>query len=503
MNITNIARKLFFPSRQKFIISQYENDAEGLQQKVLQHLIEMGKQTEYGKNHLFNTTHNYEDFTKNVPVNTYEELKGYIDRMRHGDSNVLWPGKVKWFAKSSGTTNDKSKFIPVTNEGLHKIHYAGGFDSVALYFLNNPNSRVFDGKNLILGGSHAPNYNLPGSLVGDLSAILIENINPLVNLTRVPSKQTALISDFEIKRDKIARETFNKNVASLSGVPSWMLSVLVKVLEISGKQYLDEVWPNLEVFFHGGISFLPYRPQYLELIRNDGMHYMETYNASEGFFGIQSDLNDHSMLLMIDYGVFYEFISMDEIDKENPQVIPLSGVEIGKNYAMVISTSCGLWRYMIGDTISFTSLKPYKFIITGRTKYFINAFGEELIMDNAEKALAYVCEKTHSEVLEYSAAPVFMDNHAKCRHQWLIEFSHEPENLQEFERLLDLKLQELNSDYEAKRYHDITLQHLEIIKARKNLFNDWLKSKGKLGGQHKVPRLSNNRKFMDEMLNMN
>ena len=279
--------------------------------------------------------------------------------------------------------------------------------------------------------------------------------------------------------------------------------VLVKVLEISGKQYLDEVWPNLEVFFHGGISFLPYRPQYLELIRNDRMHYMETYNASEGFFGIQSDLNDHSMLLMIDYGVFYEFISMDEIDKENPQVIPLSGVEIGKNYAMVISTSCGLWRYMIGDTISFTSLKPYKFIITGRTKYFINAFGEELIMDNAEKALAYVCEKTHSEVLEYSAAPVFMDNHAKCRHQWLIEFSHEPENLQEFERLLDLKLQELNSDYEAKRYHDITLQHLEIIKARKNLFNDWLKSKGKLGGQHKVPRLSNNRKFMDEMLNMN
>ena len=423
--------------------------------------------------------------------------------MRRGEANVLWHDSVKWFAKSSGTTNDKSKFIPVSREGLKKIHYAGGFDTVALYFLNNPNSKVFDGKNLILGGSHSPNYNLPNSLVGDLSAILIENINPLVNLVRVPSKKTALISDFELKRDKIAKETLNKNVVSLSGVPSWMLSVLVRVMELSGKKHLNEVWPNLEVFFHGGISFLPYRPQYEELIINDQMHYMETYNASEGFFGIQNDLNDPAMLLMIDYDIFYEFIPMDEIEKENPQVVPLSGVEIGKNYAMVISTSCGLWRYMIGDTVSFTSVKPYKFIITGRTKYFINAFGEELIMDNAEKALVYVCEKTHSEVLEYSAAPVFMDNHAKCRHQWLIEFSREPEDLDEFARILDKKLQEINSDYEAKRFHDITLQHLEIVKARSGLFSDWLKSKGKLGGQHKVPRLSNNRKNIDEMLNMN
>ena len=503
MNITNISRKLFFSSRADNIISSYTNDAESLQQRILQNLIERAKNTEYGKNHLFNTIHNYEEFAKKVPVNTYEELKGYIDRMRRGEANVLWHDSVKWFAKSSGTTNDKSKFIPVSREGLKKIHYAGGFDTVALYFLNNPNSKVFDGKNLILGGSHSPNYNLPNSLVGDLSAILIENINPLVNLVRVPSKKTALISDFELKRDKIAKETLNKNVVSLSGVPSWMLSVLVRVMELSGKKHLNEVWPNLEVFFHGGISFLPYRPQYEELIINDQMHYMETYNASEGFFGIQNDLNDPAMLLMIDYDIFYEFIPMDEIEKENPQVVPLSGVEIGKNYAMVISTSCGLWRYMIGDTVSFTSVKPYKFIITGRTKYFINAFGEELIMDNAEKALVYVCEKTHSEVLEYSAAPVFMDNHAKCRHQWLIEFSREPEDLDEFARILDKKLQEINSDYEAKRFHDITLQHLEIVKARSGLFSDWLKSKGKLGGQHKVPRLSNNRKNIDEMLNMN
>ena len=503
MNITNISRKLFFSSRADNIISSYTNDAESLQQRILQNLIERAKNTEYGKKHLFNTIHNYEEFAKKVPVNTYEELKGYIDRMRRGEANVLWHDSVKWFAKSSGTTNDKSKFIPVSREGLKKIHYAGGFDTVALYFLNTPNSKVFDGKNLILGGSHSPNYNLPNSLVGDLSAILIENINPLVNLVRVPSKKTALISDFELKRDKIAKETLNKNVVSLSGVPSWMLSVLVRVMELSGKKHLNEVWPNLEVFFHGGISFLPYRPQYEELIINDQMHYMETYNASEGFFGIQNDLNDPAMLLMIDYDIFYEFIPMDEIEKENPQVVPLSGVEIGKNYAMVISTSCGLWRYMIGDTVSFTSVKPYKFIITGRTKYFINAFGEELIMDNAEKALVYVCEKTHSEVLEYSAAPVFMDNHAKCRHQWLIEFSREPEDLDEFARILDKKLQEINSDYEAKRFHDITLQHLEIVKARSGLFSDWLKSKGKLGGQHKVPRLSNNRKNIDEMLNMN
>ena len=501
MSITKIVRKVFEPRQRE--LEKHFTQGKALQEAVLNRLISEAKDTEYGRNHAFASIKGYDDFIKHNSVNTYEELKGAIDRMRHGETDVLWPGRVKWYAKSSGTTNDKSKFIPVSQDGLKRMHYRGGFDAVAMYLQNNPNSRMFDGKGLILGGSHAPNYNLKDSLVGDLSAILIENINPLVNLVRVPKKQTALLSDFEIKRDRIAREAMNKNVTNLSGVPSWMLSVLTRMMEISGKTHLEEVWPNIEVFFHGGVAFTPYRKQYEQLITSPNMHYMETYNASEGFFGIQNDLNDHSMLLMIDYDVFYEFIPMDEIEKENPQVVPLSGVEIGKNYAMVISTSCGLWRYMIGDTVSFTSLKPYKFVITGRTKYFINAFGEELIMDNAEKALAYVCEKTHSEVLEYSAAPVFMDNQGKCRHQWLIEFSHEPEDLNEFAKLLDTKLQELNSDYEAKRFHDITLQHLEIIKARKNLFNDWLKSKGKLGGQHKVPRLSNNRKNIEEMLNMN
>lgn len=500
MSITSIARKFFLPRQKE--LEKHWLSPDDLQQQVLKGLIAAGKDTEYGRKHLFSHTAGYENYVKNVPINTYEELKGDIDRMRHGESNILWPGKIRWYAKSSGTTNDKSKFIPVSNEGLQQVHYQGGKDVIALYLRNNAKSRMFDGKGLILGGSHSPNYNVSNSLVGDLSAILIENINPLVNLVRVPKKSTALLSDFEVKRDTIARETLNKNVTNLSGVPSWMLSVLVRVMELSGKTHLEEVWPNIEVFFHGGIAFGPYRDQYKKLIAKSDMHYMETYNASEGFFGIQDDPTDESMLLMLDYGVFYEFIPMDEFENDNPNIVPLWGVEKGKNYAMVISTSCGLWRYIIGDTVQFTSLRPYKFKITGRTKYFINAFGEELIMDNAEKGLAYACKETGAEVLEYTAAPVFMDADAKCRHQWLVEFSKEPADLTLFASLLDRKLQSLNSDYEAKRYKDITLQHLEVIKARPGQFNDWLKSKGKLGGQNKVPRLSNSRKNIEELLRL-
>jgi len=471
-----------------------------LQETALSRLIAEAKDTEYGRNHAFSTVKDYDTFVKTTPVNTYEELKGSIDRMRHGESNVLWPGRVKWYAKSSGTTNDKSKFIPVSQEGLKRMHYRGGFDAVAMYLQNNPQSRMFDGRGLILGGSHAPNYNLKDSLVGDLSAILIENINPLVNLVRVPSKQTALLSDFEIKRDRIAREALTKNVTNLSGVPSWMLSVLSRVMELSGKQHLEEVWPNLEVFFHGGVAFTPYRQQYEELITSPKMHYMETYNASEGFFGLQNDPTDKSMLLMLDYDVFYEF---KELSGENNKIVPLWGVETGKNYAMIISTACGLWRYEIGDTIQFTSTNPYKFIISGRTKHFINAFGEELIVDNAEKGLAFACQQTGAEVSEYTAAPVFMDQKAKCRHQWLIEFAKPPQDVQRFATLLDKRLQEINSDYEAKRYKDITLQPLELVVARPGLFNDWLKSRGKLGGQHKVPRLSNSREHIEQLLSLN
>lgn len=499
--LTQIARRIF-QSRLK-ALDRYATEAETLQMESLRTLLQKAQQTEWGVGHGYNAIHTYEQFAASCPVNTYEELKGYIDRMRQGESNVLWPGRVKWYAKSSGTTNDKSKFIPVSTNGLADTHYAGGTDAVVWYLRNNPQSRILDGRALILGGSHAPNYNQKDSLVGDLSAILIENINPLINLVRVPKKETALLSDFEVKRDRIAREAIKRDVTNLSGVPSWMLSVLNRVMEISGKDHLEDVWPNLEVFFHGGVAFTPYREQYKRLITSPKMHYMETYNASEGFFGLQDDPNDPALSLMVDYGVFYEFIPMDEMEKETPTVLPLWGVETGKNYAMVISTSSGLWRYMIGDTIRFTSTNPYKFVITGRTKFFINAFGEELIVDNAEKGLERACHETGADVCEYTAAPVFMDANGKCRHQWLIEFARAPEDVQQFARILDEALQQINSDYEAKRYKDITLQPLEIVVARPGLFGDWLKGKGKLGGQHKIPRLSNSRKFIDEMLQLN
>ena len=501
MSITRIIRPLLALRLRQ--LELYTSQAQELQTKVLKKLVAKGAQTEWGQAHQYSGRESYEAFARQTPVSTYEELKGYIDRMRQGERNVLWPGQVRWYAKSSGTTNDKSKFIPVSREALHDTHYAGGTDAVVWYLRNNPQSRIFDGKALILGGSHAPNYNLKNSLVGDLSAILIENINPLVNLVRVPRKATALLSDFEVKRDRIAKESLKQNVTNLSGVPSWMLSVLTRVMEISGARHLEEVWPNLEVFFHGGVAFTPYREQYQQLIKSPRMHYMETYNASEGFFGLQDDPGDPAMSLMIDYGVFYEFIPMDELESEHPSVVPLWGVETGRNYAMVISTTSGLWRYMIGDTIRFTQKDPYKFIITGRTKFFINAFGEELIVDNAEKGLAEACRQTGAQVLEYTAAPVFMDEHGKCRHQWIIEFSQMPKDLNAFARILDEALQRINSDYEAKRFKDITLQPLEIIVARRGLFNDWLKGKGKLGGQHKVPRLSNKRDFIEEILKLN
>ncbi|MBQ2301046.1 MAG: GH3 auxin-responsive promoter family protein, partial [Bacteroidaceae bacterium] len=454
MSLTKFIRPILSTRLHK--LDAYTSKAEILQRNVLRQLLSKSCSTEWGSAHGYSKDLSYENFARQTPLNTYEELKGFIDRMRHGEKDVLWPGRVKWYAKSSGTTNDKSKFIPVSTDALHDTHYAGGKDAVVWYLRNNPKSKIFDGKALILGGSHAPNYNLSDSLVGDLSAILIENINPLVNLVRVPKKSTALLSDFEIKRERIAMEAMKQNVTNLSGVPSWMLSVLTRVMELSGKQYLNEVWPNLEMFFHGGVAFTPYRNQYQRLITSPQMHYMETYNASEGFFGLQDDPSDVAMSLMIDYGVFYEFIPMDEFENETPTVLPLWEVETGRNYAMVISTSSGLWRYIIGDMIRFTEVNPYKFVITGRTKSFINAFGEELIVDNAEKGLAEACRQTGAEVLEYTAAPVFMDNNGKCRHQWVVEFSREPESISEFARILDENLQQINSDYEAKRYKNIT-----------------------------------------------
>ncbi len=501
MNITKLVTPLF-NSRLK-AIDLYTTHAGDIQQRVMMHLLRYAEGTEWGKKYDFKSIHNYQDFKDRLPIQTYDDIKSYVDRTRHGEQNLLWPSDIRWFAKSSGTTNDKSKFLPVSKEGLQDTHYRGGADVVALYLRMNPESRMFSGKGLILGGSHSPNYNTKHSLVGDLSAILMQNINPLVNLVRVPSKKIALMDEWESKIEAIANSTIHQNVTNLSGVPSWFLVLIKHILKQTGKQTLEEVWPNLEVFFHGGVAFTPYVEQYKQVIHSPKMHYIETYNASEGYFGTQSTLDDPSMLLMIDYGVFYEFIPLEDVGTDNPRTYCLDEVELNKNYAMVISTSCGLWRYMIGDTVMFVHKNPYKFNITGRTKHFINAFGEELIVDNAEKGLAKACAATGALVTDYTAAPVFMDARAKCRHQWLIEFSKQPDSIDKFASVLDSALKEVNSDYEAKRWKDIALQPLELIPARKGLFHDWLANKGKLGGQHKIPRLSNNRDYIEEMLELN
>ena len=481
-------------------IARYASETEEIQRGVLRHLVSQAAQTEWGKAHGYDNIKSYEDFAAQVPVSTYEETKGYIDRMRHGEKDVLWKGSVKWYAKSSGTTNDKSKFIPVSAEGLKRIHYAGGRDAVALYLRNNPESRIFDGRTLILGGSHAPNCNLPGSLVGDLSAILIENINPLVNMIRVPKKQTALLSDFMTKRDLIAREAINKNVSNISGVPSWMLSVLDRVLEISGKSHINEVWPNLEVFFHGGVAFTPYRERYKQIITSSKMHYMETYNASEGFFAFQNDFADHSMLLILDGKIFYEF---EPLGGGRP--LAAWEVEQGKTYELMISSSNGLWRYRLGDTVTVTCTSPLKIRIAGRTRSFINAFGEEVMEDNANRAIEAACDATGASIANYTAGPFYAHDNRRGHHQWLIEWIERPQSMAAFADVLDKTLQSVNSDYQAKRAHGIFLDPPEIITAQTGLFDRWLASAGnrKLGGQRKIPRLNNNRALLDQLLSIN
>ena len=498
MDILTKTISLFFRSRQQ-AIGNYAEQADELQRKQLSYLLTTARHTEWGRRYDFSSIRSWRDFQERIPVQNYETLKGDIARMIDGESNILWPTPVYWFAKSSGTTNDKSKFLPVTKEILKKTHYQGGFDTVALYLENTPGSCFFMHKGLILGGSHAPSPLNSRVHCGDLSAVLLQNLNPLVNRIRVPRKEIILMDEWESKIKAIVESTCHADVNSLSGVPSWMLVLIRAILRHTGKEYLTDVWPNLEVFFHGGISFEPYREQYKSLIPSERMHYMETYNASEGFFGIQNDPADHSLLLMIDYGIFYEFIPFEEVESDNPTVLPLEAVEKDKNYAMLISTPGGLWRYEIGDTVRFTSLRPYKFVISGRTKHFINAFGEELMVDNADKAIARACQQTGARVKDYTAAPLFILDKAKGRHQWLIEFEVMPPSVADFAAILDRELQSLNSDYEAKRYKEISLQPLEVIVARKNCFYEWLKRKGKAGGQHKIPRLSNNRQFLEEI----
>ncbi len=489
-----------FTQKRLVQIEHFKNNPVKVQRDTLQELLAKAATTEYGRKYRFNTILTAEQYRERLPVIHYEEISNDIHRMMEGENNILWPEEVKWFAKSSGTTNAKSKFIPVSPTILEESHFRGGKDVIAIFNKLNHEAQVFSGKTLALGGSSEVSRSNNNCQFGDLSAILISNTPFWANMMKTPDSSIMLMSNWEEKIEKICETTVKEDVRCLAGVPSWFLTVINKILEKTGKENLHEVWPNLELFIHGGISFTPYREQYKRLLPHPKMKYMETYNASEGFFGLQDDPTDPSMLLMLDYGTYYEFMPVSEMGKQHPKTLLLEEVEPGINYAMIITTSGGLWRYMIGDTISFTSTKPYKFRITGRTKLFINAFGEELIIDNATKALKRACEQTAANVFEFTAAPVFMDEGRKGAHEWLIEFDTPPDNPENFADILDRELQKLNSDYEAKRL--LSLERLKLHIARPGLFNDWLKEKGKLGGQHKVPRLWNDRTHIDELLKM-
>lgn len=471
------------------------------QRDTLKELLRTAQNTEYGQQYDFHSLTTPEQYRERLPIVHYEDINELIRQTMNGKQNILWPEEIKWFAKSSGTTDAKSKFIPVSPSSLENCHFRGGKDVVSIFNRLYPEAQVFSGKTLALGGSSEVNKINTNCQYGDLSAILISNTPFWANFMKTPDSSIMLMSNWEEKLEKICEITIKEDVRCLAGVPSWFLTLIHKILEKTGKSNLYEVWPNLELFIHGGISFVPYRQQYQELLPDAKMKYMETYNASEGFFGIQDDPSDSSMLLMLDYGVYYEFMPMSETGKTNPRTLLLSEVETGVNYALIISTNGGLWRYMIGDTILFTSLNPYKFKITGRTKLFINAFGEELIIDNATEALRIACAKTHSTLFEYTAAPIFMQEGQKGAHEWLIEFEVPPTDLETFAEILDKELQKLNSDYEAKRL--LSLERLKIHQARPHLFTDWLKEKGKLGGQNKVPRLWNDRTHIDQLLEMN
>lgn len=466
-------------------------------------LIESARNTEFGSKYNFAKIETENQFKDSVPVNDYDDLKPYISRIMAGEQKILWPTETKWFAKSSGTTSDKSKFIPVTKEALEECHYKGGKDMLSIYCDKYEDTQVFTGKTLMMGGSSQSIDPNTDSYQGDLSSIIIRNLPFWAEIRRTPDQETALMKDFEKKLERMSIITADENVTSLSGVPSWMLVLLNKVLAQKGINDISNIWPNLEVFFHGGVSFTPYREQFEKIISLPKMRYMETYNASEGFFGIQDLSTDSELLLMLDYGIYYEFAPMEEWNNKFPKTLTLDEVETGVNYALIISTNAGLWRYKIGDTICFTSKYPFRFKVSGRTKHFMNAFGEEVIIENAENALAFACQFTGAQIEEYTAAPVYLTNENSGRHEWLIEFNKSPENLEAFAEALDHRLQQINSDYEAKRKGNMALEFPIIRKMERGTFYAWLKHKGKLGGQNKVPRLSNDRKFIEEILGRN
>lgn len=474
-------------------------DAITAQFNVWQDLLAAGQYTEFGRKYNFSRIQSLEEFKKEIPIQSYEDVQPFIDRMMKGEENILWNTPVSWFAKSSGTTSDKSKFIPISEESLKENHYKASKDVLSLYYVTNPDSDLLTGKGLVIGGSHQINHFNEDVQYGDLSAVVLQNSPFWSNWIRTPDLSIALMDEWEEKIEKLAQSTIHENVTSMAGVPTWLIVLLKRILEITGKSTIKEVWPSLELYMHGGVSFVPYK-QHFEKLIGTPINYMEMYNASEGFFAAQDDITKEGMLLMCDHGIFYEFITADEFDKKSPQTIQLDEVEIGKNYALVITTNGGLWRYLIGDTIQFTSLSPFRIKVSGRIKHYMNAFGEEVIIDNSDKAISLACEKTGAAVSDYTAAPVYFSETNNGAHQWLIEFEKEPENLQLFVLALDEALKNINSDYEAKRYKDIALRMPEVKAVPKHTFKNWLSSKGKLGGQHKVPRLSNDRKFVEEIL---
>jgi hypothetical protein len=475
-----------------------------VQDEMLKKLLSTARYTEFGQKYSFDDMVNLEDFKRRVPVHTYEKIFPYIERQMRGEQNLLWPSEVKWFAKSSGTTNARSKFIPVSPEALEECHFKGGKDMLSIYCNNYPDTKVFSGKSLAVGGSFQPNELDPSasSHYGDVSAVIMQNLPPWAQFIRTPSLDVALMSNWEEKIEKLAKEAAKVDVTNIAGVPTWTVLLLQRILELENKSSIMEIWPNLEVFFHGAVAFKPYRNLFNSVIPSEKMHYWETYNASEGFFGIQDQTNSDELLLMLDYGVYYEFIPTEQMDREYPDTVSLADVEIGKNYAMVISTNAGLWRYNIGDTIKFTSKSPFRIKISGRTKHFINAFGEEVIIENAETAITRACELTGAVIDNFTAAPIYLEKSKRGGHEWIIEFKVEPSDAKQFRSVLDETLRKINSDYDAKRANDLALVAPTIHHVAEGTFYNWMKKRGKLGGQNKVPRLSNSREFVDEILAM-
>lgn len=475
-----------------------------VQKELLQSLISTAEDTAFGRQHGFHEIKNYVQYKERVPVVSYEQFFPYIERVMRGEQQVLWPSKIKWFAKSSGTTNAKSKFIPVSPEALDDCHYKGGKDLLSIYVNNYPDTKIFSGKNLAIGGSQQINQmdKNANSYSGDVSAVLMKNLPFWAQFSRTPKLEIALMENWEEKIEKIAHATKDENITCMAGVPTWTIFLLQRIMEIKGAKNILEVWPNLELFIHGAVSFTPYRSLFKELIPSTGMHYLETYNATEGFFGIQDQKDATEMLLMLDYGIFYEFIPSEDFDSEHPKTLDLSEVEVGKNYAVVITTNAGLWRYKIGDTIKFTSTDPFRFVISGRTKHFINAFGEELIVENAEKGIAKACEETQALVDDFTAAPRYIGDGQKGCHEWIIEFKHPPADMDQFKKVLDESLRAINTDYDAKRTKNIAVEAPVLHAVEPGTFYEWMKRRGKLGGQNKVPRLANHRDYVDDILRM-